>query len=60
MLQRVGSEAAALGSARAGKTSVLRLTDFASACRLALPGELGRNAALEGSKAVQKFLEFKA
>ena len=58
MFQRVGSEAAAIGNARSsGKRNILSLNDFAAACRFAFPGELGRNAALEGARAVQKFAE---
>ena len=55
MLQRVGSEAGTL--ARAGGRKSINLPILAAACRFALPGELGRNAALEGAKAVAKFLE---
>ena len=55
MLQRVGTEAGNL--ARAGGRKSINLPVLAAACRFAFPGELGRNAALEGAKAVAKFLE---
>lgn len=55
MFARLGNEASSI--VRAGKTRTLGAREAAAAVRLALPGELGRNAALEAAKTVLKYGE---
>jgi histone H2B len=55
MFQRIGSEAGALVAA--GKTHTMGAREVAAAVRFALPGELGRNAAVEAAKSVAKYTE---
>jgi histone H2B len=56
MFARVATEASTIVD-KSQKKPVLKVKDCVTACRLAFPGELGRNAAIEGAKAVAKYLE---
>eukprot|EP01013_Petalomonas_cantuscygni_P004443 TRINITY_DN147_c0_g1_i2.p4 TRINITY_DN147_c0_g1~~TRINITY_DN147_c0_g1_i2.p4 ORF type:complete len:120 (-),score=45.12 TRINITY_DN147_c0_g1_i2:486-845(-) len=55
MFDRVAREAGSL--VQAGKSRTLGSREAATAVKLAIPGELGRNAAVEAAKALAKYAE---
>merc|ERR1711916_71706 len=55
MFDRVAREASSL--VQAGKSSTLGSREASAAVRLAIPGELGRNASVEAAKALAKYAE---
>lgn len=57
MLDRIAREAAVL--VQHGKRDTMGTREVAAAVRLVIPGELGRNAVLEGVAAVEKYAQSK-
>ena len=57
IFERVSGEASRL--AKATKKSTISTRDIQTACRLLLPGELGKHAVSEGAKAVAKYIASK-
>jgi len=55
MFDRIAREASAL--VQAGRGTTLGSREAAAAVRLAIPGELGRNASVEAAKALAKYAE---
>ena len=53
IFERVGSEASRL--AQINKRSTISSREIQSACKLLLPGEIGKHAISEGTKAVTKY-----